>query len=200
MKNYLYLLLLCGCLEPATLSAQEKSPKGKAEDPIHDELRAFRASLLDAIDKGDLERQLEHVHKDVVVTWQNGEVVRGHEALREFYKKTISQDKVFRGYKKPPTPAELTILHGDTGISFGDEVGQYKVKGMDFDLENHWTVTLVKDDGKWKIASYHVSANVLDNPVLNTAKNWLYWIGGIAFAIGLLVGIVIGRQRKRAPG
>src|SRR5438128_3561164 len=67
-------------------------------------------------DLGDVDKQLEHVHKDVVVTWQNGEVVRGLDGLREFYKKNVAQQKVFQGYKEPPTPADLTILHGsDTG-------------------------------------------------------------------------------------
>jgi ketosteroid isomerase-like protein len=196
MNRRLTLLLMAWSASGALLAQDEKSPKGKAEDPVHEELRAFRKSLTEAIEKGDLERQLEHVHRDVVVTWQNGEVVRGHDNLREFYKKNVAQQKVFQGYKQPPMPTELTIMHGsDTGVSYGTSVAHYKLVGMDFDLKNHWTLTLVKDGGSWKIASYHVSANVLDNPVLNTAKNWLYWVGGIALVLGLLIGIFIGRRR-----
>jgi ketosteroid isomerase-like protein len=195
------LLLTCAGLFPATLLAQDVKPaKEKPEDPVHEELRAFQKTLLEAIEKGDLERQLEHVHKDVVVTWQHGEVVRGHDALRDFYKKNVSQRKVFQGYKQQPTPTELTIMHGsDMGISYGTDVGRYKLTGMDFDLKNYWTLTLVKEGAQWKIASYHVSANVLDNPVLNTAKNWLYAVGGIALVVGLLLGLFIGRRRSRAP-
>jgi len=199
-QRWTALLLTCICCAPAPLFAQaEKTTKDKAEDPVHDELRAFRKSLTEAVEKGDVDKQLAHVHKDVVVTWQNGEVVRGLDGLREFYKKNVAQQKVFQGYKEPPTPTELTILHGsDAGISYGTSVGTYKLVGVTFDLKNHWSATLVKDDGKWKIASYHVSANVLDNPLLNTAKNWLYAVGGGAFVIGLALGLLIGRRRKPA--
>ena len=41
---------------------------------------------------------------------------------------------------------------------------------MEFDLENRWTAALVKEEGEWKLAAYHVSANVLDNAVLDIAK------------------------------
>lgn len=201
MRNRLTVLLVtCACLlSTSTLSAQNGKPAKDKEDPAHEELRALRKSLTEAIVKGDAEAQLKHAHKDIVVTWQNGEVVRGVEALREFYKKNVSQQKIFQGYKKEPEPQELTILHGgDSGISYGTSIAHYKILGMEFDLTNHWTVTVVKEGGEWKIASYHVSANILDNPVLNAAKNWLYWVGGIAVVVGLLVGFLIGRRRARA--
>src|SRR5262245_10162128 len=199
-KPWIALWLALIALAPGRLCAQEeKSAKGKDENPAHDELRAFKKSLVDAVKKGDLEEQLKHAHKDIVVTWQNGETVRGIDALREFYKKNVSQQKIFQGYKEPPEPAELTILHGDNaGISYGTSVAHYKLLGMEFDLKNHWTATVVKDGGQWKIAAYHVSGNILDNPVLNAAKNWLYWVGGIALAAGLIVGLLIGRRRARA--
>ncbi len=73
--------------------------------------------------------------------------------------------------------------------------------GMEFDLENRWTDTLVKEDGRWLIASYHVSANVLDNPVLSIAKKAAYWSGGIALVVGIVLGmvgnIVVRKVRKR---
>jgi ketosteroid isomerase-like protein len=204
MRSHRFLLLLaCVCQAPAVLSAQEKKPAVKAEAPAHDELRSLRKSLTDAIEKKDVDRQLEHVHKNVVVTWQNGEVVRGQDGLRDFYQKNVAQQKVFQGYKELPSPAELTILHSgdDTGISYGTSVGRYQLLGAEFELKNHWTATLIKEAGKWKIASYHVSANVLDNPLLGAAKNYLYTVGIIALVIGLLVGFLGGRfsGRSRQP-
>ncbi len=51
------------------------------------------------------------------------------------------------------------------------------------------------------IASYHVSANILDNPVLSIAKKAVYWSGGIALLVGIFLGmvgnIVIRKLRKR---
>jgi hypothetical protein len=73
---------------------------------------------------------------------------------------------------------------------------------MEFDLKNRWTATLVKEDGRWLIAGYHVSANVLDNPVLDAAKTAMYWTGGITLVIGFVLGIigsmVVRKTRLRA--
>ena len=59
-------------------------------------------------------------------------------------------------------------------IAVGKSVPHSKYLGMEFDLENRWTATLVKDDGQWKIAAYHVSSNIADNPILTLAKKSTY--------------------------
>jgi hypothetical protein len=59
----------------------------------------------------------------------------------------------------------------------------------------------VKDDEGWKIAAYHVSANVLDNPVLDIARRSATWAGGIGGLVGVVVGCVgcaLLRRTKRA--
>jgi ketosteroid isomerase-like protein len=202
MRTHLTAPTLALLLATAPLWAQDKPSKGPADqEATHKELRAFREGLTDAILKGDVERQLDYVSKDVVVTWQNGVVARGHQGLKDFLAQH-GPGKVFKGYKTPPTPEELTILYGDdTGISYGTSVAQYSLLGKEFELKNHWSATLVREDGRWKIANYHVSANVLDNPLLNAAKGTLYWAGGIALAVGLLGGFLVGRLwRRPGPG
>ena len=207
MKVYpIVLVVAWGCLAPLSLHAQavdatEKVPED--EEAIHNELRALREALTAAVAAGDVEQQLPHLHKNVVATWQNNEVVRGRDQLREFLGKLDSgEDRVFQGYKESPTADELTILYGDDiGIAFGSSVPHYKILGMEFDLENRWTATLVKEDGRWLIASYHVSANVLDNPVLKIAEKAVYWSGGIALVVGIVLGMVgnrvVRKLRKR---
>lgn len=171
-------------------------PAAVVEDPVHAELRAMRTNVINAISSGDIERQLPFVHSNVVVTWQNSEVARGHQGLRDFYAK-IGKN-AFKGYSTPPTPDELTILHGtNTGVSFGESVAQYNLFGRPFEFRNRWTATLVKDNGRWQLASYHVSVNALDNPLINAAKRSLLAAGGLAGAIGLILGIVLGRAGRR---
>jgi len=174
------------------------SPAGwAAEDPAHEELRQLRTNVVEAIRSGDIERQLDYVHTNVVITWQNGEVVRGHAKLREFYERL--GEKAFQGYKTPPTPAELTILYGDdTGVSFGDSVAEYTLFGRRYEFNNRWTATLVKENGKWTLASYHVSLDALNNPLINAAKKSLFVAASIAGVIGLFLGVVIGRSLAKA--
>lgn len=167
-----------------------------AEDPAHDELRALRTTIIDAIVKGDIDTVLQHVHPDVVVTWQNSEVCRGRQGLKDFFVKTGRES--FKGYKLPPTPDELTILHGgDSGISFGETIAGYKLLGKDYEIKSRWTATLVKVDGQWQLAAYHISMNVLDNPLLNAAKGGLSLAAGAALVFGLAIGILLGRWRKK---
>jgi ketosteroid isomerase-like protein len=191
MKKQTVLLMVCGWLACGS-SWQQASA---AEDPAHNELRALRTEMIDAITKGDFNRVLRHVHTNVVVTWQNNDVCRGHQGLREFFNR-MGKD-AFKGYKVPPTPDELTILYGgDTGVSFGQTVAQYKILGKDIEMKSRWTATLVKEDGRWLLASYHVSANPLDNPLLNAAKGGLYWAGVGALAAGLIIGLLLGKRKK----
>src|SRR5438045_8370340 len=95
-----------------------------AEDPAHNELRALRTQVIEAITKGDFDAVVRHVHPDVVVTWQNADVCRGVKGLRDFFERMGKS--TFRGYKVPPTPDDLTILYGgDTGVSYGRVVASY---------------------------------------------------------------------------
>jgi ketosteroid isomerase-like protein len=167
------------------------------EDPAHAELRALRTQVLEAITSGDIERTLALVHPNVVVTWQNHEVSRGREGLRDFFQRTGRN--AFRGYKVDPTPDDLTILYGgDTGVSFGGSVGEYQLLGRSLEFHNRWTATLVKEDGRWLLAAYHVSNNTLDNPLLNAAERSVVWAGALSLAAGVIAGVIIGRRRKRA--
>lgn len=166
-----------------------------AEDPAHEELRTLRTQIIDAITKGDIETVLGHVHPDVVVTWQNSEVCRGRQGLKEFFDRMGR--KSFKGYKVPPTPDELTILHGgDTGVSFGKTVAEYDLLGRHYEIESRWTATLVKQDGKWLLGAYHISMNTLDNPLLTAAKKALYIAGAAGLVIGILIGRILGKRAK----
>ena len=185
------LLALAAFALAAPLRAQTPPP----EDPAHNELRALRTEVIAAITAGDFDGVLKHVHPDVVVTWQTNEVCRGHQGLRDFFNRTGKE--AFKGYKVPPTPDSLTILHGgDTGVSFGETIANYRFVGKDLEMKSRWTAALVKQDGRWMLAGYHLSMNVLDNPLLDGARKALWLAGGIALAAGLGVGILLGRRRR----
>lgn len=166
----------------------------RAEDTAHDDLRKMRTEVVDAITKGDIEKVLTYLHPNVVVTWQNGEVCRGHDGVRAFFDRMGKQS--FRGYKVPPTPDDLTIMHdANTGVSHGRSVGAFHVLGKSFEFENRWTATLVKVDGRWMLASYHVSWNALDNPLLTAAKRAVYVAAPLAFLAGMILGGFIIKRK-----
>jgi len=194
-KHPIALLLILGCLVSTPSFAQEATAPANLPDDveaIHNDLRGLREDLTKALIAADVDRTLTFAHKNIVTTWQNSEVTRGHDELKAFQvKMNLKNQRVFQGYKQPPEADDLSILYGgDTAIAFGSSVPHYKILGLDFHLKNRWTATLVKEDGRWLVASYHVSGNLLDNPVLAAAKSAAYWSGGIALVVGLVLGIV----------
>src|SRR5438445_5189369 len=74
---------------PVTLLAQTNQTTAK-EDPAHQELRQLRDGLLTAMNKGDFEGTLAFLHTNVVITWHNAEVSRGHEGVRAYYNKVMT--------------------------------------------------------------------------------------------------------------
>jgi len=169
------------------------------EEPAHEELREFRKKLVEAILADDIATQLEMTDPDIVTTWQDGRVARGHDGLKAFLDELgKGADRGFLGYKQEPTPGGLTkIYNGNVGVAHGTSIASYELYGMEFDLKNHWTATLLKEDDQWKLVSYHVSGNLADNPLLNAAKKSLWVVGGVAAVVGVIVGLIIGRLRKR---
>ena len=182
----------------ATIAIIAMAPPARADDAAdHEALTALRTAVVEAIKKGDIEEQIKYVHPDIVVTWQNHEVCKGVDGLRDFMKRMGTD--AFKHYTVEPTPDDATILYGgDVGISYGRTAGVYQILGKEMEFENRWTATLVKEDGKWLLASYHVSINPLDNPILDSATNMLFLAAAGALVLGLILGWLIGRRRKAA--
>lgn len=206
MKSWLTVLGLALCLSTTSARAQTAAPAAPAEDVerTHNELRALRDGVIKATNDGNVDALLEFLHPNVVVTWQNAEVSRGRNGVREYLTRmTSGSAKVVRRFQTSPTVDELTILYGgDTGIAFGSSNDRFELsEGMNFDLTGRWSATLVKEGGRWMIASFHASSNLFDNPVLNLATRSAMWTGVGGLVIGGLIALVASalmRRRRRA--
>lgn len=168
------------------------------EDPAHAELRTLRDGIVANMNKSEIEGQLTYLHPNVVVTWHNAEVSRGRTGVRDYLQRMLQgPNKVVEKFGVEVTVDELSILYGgDTAIAFGSANEHFTMAGnKQFELTGRWTAMMVKEDGKWLVASLHTSDNVFDNPLLNLAKKAWWWIGGGALLLGLLLGWLIGRRR-----
>lgn len=198
MKTLLVLFALASSAFP--LHAADSQTEA-----THNELRALRDGLMAAMNKGDIEGQLAYLHTNVVVTWHNAEVSRGREGVLAYYKRlTSGPEKLVASFTAEIVVDELTILHGEnTGISFGSSVEHFKLtNGSSFDLKGRWSATLVKEDGKWLIASLHASTNLFDNVILEIIKKKAFQVTVIALVVGAmaggLAGWLLGRKRRVA--
>ncbi|MDF1842550.1 MAG: nuclear transport factor 2 family protein [Rubripirellula sp.] len=182
-----------------TDNGNESSQKADRE-----QLLQLREALTEAVIAGDVEEQIKYVLPDVVTIWQTNQVAQGHDGLRDFLSEVSpGGENIFQGYTERPTSDNVTILPGsNTAIAHGTSVPHYKWLGMEFDLENRWSATLLKTDGQWKLATYHVSGNLIDNPVLTAAKQAIYLAVAISLIIGVVLGVLlsklIGKRRQPA--
>jgi ketosteroid isomerase-like protein len=179
------LILLIGLARP--VSAQE--------DPIHEELRKLKRGAEETLNKRDLEGLLGFAIADVVATWQDARISRGHTGVRSYYQEMLEGDEsVVRDVQTEITVDELAHLYGgDTAVSTGDMVQHFQLRdGKQFDLNSRWTATLVLDNKDWRIAGFHVSASMFDNPILAIAvRRTMLWTAVLAGVLGLVVGLLV---------
>jgi hypothetical protein len=185
-------------LAPVTLPAQ--GPTTPSENPAHAELRQMRDGLLDSMDKGDLEGSLKFLETNVVITWQNAEVSRGHAGVRAYYNRIMTgPNKIVDSFSCKVHPDELTILYGNNmGICYGSSDEHYKLtNGRELNVNGRWTATLVKENGHWLVASLHCSTDLFDNVMLDFAKKAAWIAGAISLGVGVLFGLFVGLLRRR---
>jgi len=195
----LIVLLLAGAPAFSTLAHATPLPCSAQEDPEHQALRALRDGVLGAIKSHDLGKMLTFVHPNVVVTWQNAEVSRGHEGFTEYYRRMMDGPaSIVERVDMDTKVDELSILYGgDTAIAFGSSADHFELRsGLDFDVDSRWSAALVKENGRWLVASLHASANLFDNALLAQARRMMPYVGAGALAVGLALGFFVGRRRR----
>jgi uncharacterized protein (TIGR02246 family) len=193
MKRLIPLLLLF-----AFLPMQAQEP----DAATHNALRQLKATMEKALNERDLDAIVAQVDPNVVFTTMNGDVCRGPEEIRAYFRKMLSDPgHIVKDVKvKFDVDALTTLYGGDTGVALGSSKDHYELTNGDtFDIDGRWTCTMVKNGDRWVIAAFHYSANVFANPVLDRYRKAM-WIAGIgAAAAGLILGFFIGfLLRKRA--
>jgi ketosteroid isomerase-like protein len=169
---------------------------------VHDALRKVRDDVIAAIDRGDVDAILVHLHPNVIFTPLNGRVCHGPAEVRAYFEAMMKgPHPVVKSLQVNMDVDRRTDLYGDTGIASGDSDNHYVLTdGMDLTFKTRWTASLVRENGRWLITSFHASGNVFDNPLLDQAKAMMRYaaLGGLVIGglIGLLIGAVMGRRRK----
>lgn len=202
MSRLLPLVLLV--VFAAGAAAQETPAAPEPKNPIHDELRVLRDRMFEQYQARNVDGLLQDVEENVVITWQNGERQLNREQFVEFYNKMMKgESRIVQDVKSEFEVDGLSVLYGDaTAVAYGTCVDHFQLtSGRDFTLNSKWTATVVKTDGEWKVASFHISSNIFDNPILSMAQSWLVYAGIAGGVGGLVVGIVLAllMRRSRTP-
>jgi uncharacterized protein (TIGR02246 family) len=192
------------CLLITIVSVTCSMVNGQEKPDAYKELLVLREKIFAAYEARNVNDVLELVHADVVATWQNGFRARGREEVRKFFEDMLTGEKrIVRDVKSKLTVDGVSVLHGDnTAVACGNIADKFELtSGTTLELDSKWTATLVKRDSEWSIASFHVSTNVFENPVLTTARSWMTNLAIIA-AVGTgVIGLGIGYffARRHSP-
>ena len=161
------------------------------------QLDELRHGLVEAFNHRDIDAMLRFLDPDVKVIWQNGEINQGPEAVRQYYNRMMVQG-VVKSVAFDPV-VEGRSCRGNMCVSVGTLRDTFTLNdGKVLPLNSRWSATVIKPDGgAWKIAAFHASANVFDNPVLDiTVRKVGMYAGGGGLLLGLIVGALLFRRRK----
>ena len=158
---------------------------------------------MDSFNKGEVDRLLSHLDPDVVVTWQNGEVCRGPQAVRAFYERMmVGPDRVVRRISCNPTVDDRHVYDGAWAVSWGNMHDEFELNdGSSFRFDSRFTATIARRGDAWKVVAFHASVNAFDNPILGIAARkvgtWAGAGGGVAgLAVGAIIGLILGKRRR----
>jgi len=188
------VVLIALCLTTSNSLAQPASAADEAAKAID----TLREGLISTFTKGDVDGLLQHLDTNVVVTWQNGEVCRGREAVRAFYNRMMVGDqRVVREIKSAPEVLGRQA-QGDWAVSWGNLHDHFVLNsGKDLPFNSVFTATIAKRGDRWLVTAFHASINAFSNPVLRlAARETALWIGLGAGVVGLVVGFLVGRKKR----
>ena len=169
-------------------------------EKLHEGLRQLKSTMEAALNSGDIDTILENVDEQVVFTTMNGDVVKGKKGIRDYFTDMMTgPDKIVEKVKSQFDVDDLSVIHGgDTAIALGDANDHYELtSGEAFDVKARWSGTMLLQDGRWVIGSFHYSTNMFDNPVLDMQRRYLTYIAIFLIALCSTISFFIGRKTGR---
>ena len=164
-------------------------------------LREMLADIEAGINAQDFSKIKDHLHKDVIITFQNAELTKGVDGAEAYMKKMFEgSSAILKSFSTKATVDQPAIFYGNTAVSAGYTNESYHfTDGLGFDLYTRWSTTLLKDNGKWKVIALHFSNNLFDNAILGQANksNYIYAAGGLVVGIILMLIVSSIFRKKR---
>lgn len=162
-------------------------------------LRVILADMVVALNAHDFDLATKHLDPKGVITYYNAEVTVGHKQSREYFNRMLKEtNALVKEYSLTGDVSAPAIFHGNTAIAYGITEEHFKLaEGLEFTLNGHWTSTMHKTNGVWKIVNLHFSTNLFDNPLLTIAERLQWIIGIVAFIVGLILMFVLMKLTRK---
>lgn len=193
-KKLIGFLFVALFILPSFLLAQSEE---RHED--HEVLRQVLRTVTHSLNSRDVDALGPVLHSKFAITSIDQQVFTDLPAFKNYFNHFFEGEKpVLKSIEFNPRADALTEFIGENvGLSHGISNDKYhfsnsKVKEM----TTRWTATVIKEGNAWKLANLHLGVDFANNPLIETTKHSLYWVGGASLLIGLLLGFVVGKQRR----
>ena len=166
----------------------------------HDTLRKLMVDATKAINDLDSVALARHLADGFVLTFADQTVITDLVQLDGYIAKYfVGEDAPLKSVRFVPEATEkVRFVDSRTGVVYGTSADTYTLADdASLVLDTRWTATVVKEDGRWLLQSFHAGVNMLDNPILEAAGQSGFVSAGIALIVGLLIGALLMRMFRR---
>lgn len=204
MKMRLAIAALVSCLSTVGVAQAPGAPPPASRptaEQTHQDLRALKDRLVAAVNQKNEAALIAELDPNVRLTTMDNRLSVGPDGASKYYREMmVGSQRVVKDMSLNATPDDLSILYADGNVALATGSANAHMDlaaGRTLDVPLRWTATLTNQSGQWKVASAHFSANMFDNPIMAGIQSLTYWIAGIAGLIGLAIGWLIGRRRRK---
>jgi hypothetical protein len=184
-------LFSCGATFAADLATDRASD--------HTALRALLVDVTAAMNSGDTDQLRTCLAMPFVITFVDQRRFTDVAAIEQYLDSLKRERHLEKWEMKPSADALTTFLSDEVGVCTGTSNDTFTFAEGSISLSSRWTATLVKEQGAWKVAALQAGVNILDNPILASAasmgKKIAIGAAIVALALGLFLGLVLGRRR-----
>lgn len=181
------------------LATQASAQEERSQD--HDQLRALLKRGAEALNTRQLDPMAPYLHPEFTLVTVDNRKLKGIAGLQGYLNELFDGEApLLKSMEVRPEADELTtFLDEDSGVVYGTSNDRYTfAEGDGREMTSRWSAVVQKDGETWKLVSVHFSANLLDNPVIdaakNTARRMIIIVGGVGLAVGLAIGFLLRRR------
>ena len=160
----------------------------------HEALRAMLRTATEALNTRNVDALAPILYKEFSITTVDQKLFTDLPSFKAYFNSLFEGPNapVKKIVFKPKADASTVFIDEKTGISHGTSEDTYTFTiGGTRIMKSRWSASVYKGDGGWKLLSLHMSANVLDNPLLTAAQKSLYQVGAGTLIIGFLLGFAL---------
>lgn len=160
-------------------------------------LRDLKTIYEKAIAEKDLSVIEPYLAKDFTAVMITADEVSDYAGIKAYWKKVedfIGKDGTYTVSIVP----DDTIFEGNIAIAKGSAKEHVVRDGRNIDLTSKWTAIARKEGETWKLVRIQASIDPVKNPIIDTLQTAKLWVvGAVAGIIGLVLGLILGRRKRR---